>query len=68
MYDTAMVCIDIFTKYVAVVPTKGKTESDLAHGMIECLAKMGKPPQILYTDGETCIRNSGLFQKYVDEH
>ena len=68
IYDTAMVCIDIFTKYAAVAPIKGKTESDLAHGMIECFAKMGKTPQILYTNGETGIRNSGLFQKYFDEH
>ena len=62
-YDTTMVCIDVFTKYVAVVPVKGKTENDLAFGMIESIVKMGHMPQVIYTDGETGIRNSGLFQK-----
>ena len=64
LYDNAMVCADVLTEYASVVPMNGKSASDLAHGMIECLAKMGKPPQIAYTDGETSIRNSGLFQQY----
>ena len=42
IYDTAMVCIDIFTKYAAVVPIKGKTQSDVAHGMIEASRKWVK--------------------------
>ena len=46
---------------LAVIPIKGKPESDLAHGMIERFATMGKTPQISYTDDETSIRNSGLF-------
>ena len=52
-YDTAMVCIDAFSTYAAVAIIQGKTESDLA-----------KPSQTVYTDGETGIRNSGLFQNY----
>ena len=63
-YDTPRVCIDVFTKYAAVVPVKGKTENDLALGMIESIVKMGHKPQVIYTDGETGIRNRGLFQKY----
>ena len=60
-YDAAMVCVDVFTKCAAVVPIKGKTENDLASGMIESIVKMGNKPQLIYTDGETGIRNSGLF-------
>ena len=67
-YDTAMLCIDAFTKYCAIVPIKSKNESELALGFIECMNKMGKPPKVIYTDGETGIRNSGLFQKYFDEN
>lgn len=63
-----MVCIDDFSKYAAAVPIHGNTENDLALGMIESIAKMGKPPQIIYTDGERSIRNNGLFQKYVNEN
>ena len=59
-----MVRIEVFTKYAAVVPVKGKTENDLALGMIESIVKMGHKPQAIYTDGETGIRNRGLFQKY----
>ena len=40
-YDTTMVCIDIFTKYAAVVPVEGKSENDLAFGMIESIVKDG---------------------------
>ena len=41
-YEAAMVCVDVFTKYAAVVPVKGKTENDLALGVIESIVKMGK--------------------------
>ena len=29
---------------------------------------MGQPPNIMYTDGKTSIRNNGLFQKYFNEN
>ena len=67
-YDAAMVCVDVFTKYAAVVPVKGKTENDLALGVIESIVKMGKKPQVIYMDGETGIRNSKLFEKYFTEN
>ena len=40
-YEAAMVCIDAFTKYAAIVPVKGKSENDLALGVIESIVKMG---------------------------
>ena len=67
-YDMAMLCTDPFTKYCAIVPIKSKNESELALGFIECMNNMGKPPKVVYTDGETGIRNSWLFQKYFDEN
>ena len=30
--------------------------------------KIGKPPGVFYTDGETGTRNNKLFQKYFDEN
>ena len=36
--------------------------------MTSAVVKMGKPPKIVFTYGETGIRNSDLFKKYVDEH
>ena len=62
-----MICIDILWKFCVIVPIKGKTESDLALGFIECMNKMGDPPKVIMTDGEGAIQNSGLFQKYFAE-
>ena len=40
-----------------------KRTSELALGLIECINKMGGKPNIIYTDGETGIRNSEIFEK-----
>ena len=64
-YDTTMVCVDVFTKYAAVVPVNGKSENVLALGVIESIAKMSKKPQVIYLDSESGIRNSRLFQKVL---
>ena len=64
-YDTVMVCVDVFTKYAAVVPVDGKSENDLSLGVIESIAKMSKKPQVIYLDSESGIRNSRLFQKVL---
>ena len=59
-YEMAMLCTYAFTKNCVIVLTKSNNESELALGFIECMNKMGKPPKVVYTDGETAIRNSGL--------
>ena len=41
-----------------------RTRANFALGLIECINKMGGKPRIIYTDGETGIRNSELFDKY----
>ena len=61
-YTVALVCIDVLSKYAVVEPIKGKTQEDLAYGMISAFVKMGKPPKVIYMDGEIAIRNSGLFK------
>ena len=49
-----------------VAPIKGKKEEDLASGMIECLNKMGKKPEIIYTDDEGAM-NKEAIQKYLKD-
>lgn len=66
-FRVGMLMIDIFSKYMAVVPIKSKKEGDVASGLIECLHKMGGKPQILYTDGETAL-NTDAIQTYLKEH
>ena len=44
-YDAKMICIDAFNKHCAIEPIKGKSDSDLALGLFECMNKMGNPPK-----------------------
>ena len=67
-YEERMLCIDICSKYCAIVLIKGKTESDLALGFVECMNKMGGPPQVIMTYGEGAIKNSGLFFKSISRN
>ena len=50
----------------SVLPIKGKTEGDVASGMIECLHKMGKKPKIIYSDDETALSTDAI-QKYLKD-
>ncbi len=59
--------IDIFTRYLAVVAIKSRSEGDVASALIECLNKMGHKPEILYTDDETALSSSSI-QKYLKEN
>ena len=54
-YEGGMMCIDVFAKYVVFVPPAGKTEGDLFHGILECVAKMGHRPKVLYVDAEPTV-------------
>ena len=50
-------------KYCDIVPLKSNTETKLTLSFIQCMNKMGKPPKIVHTDGETTIKNNVLFRK-----
>ena len=63
-----MIFIDIFNKYCSICLVQATNKSELAFGLIECINKMGGKPNIIYTDGETGIRNSDIFAKYFDEN
>ena len=65
-FEQGMLCIDIFTKYAVVVPIKSKAEDDIAAGIIECIHKMGKKPEILYTDDEGALHKPSI-QTYFKE-
>ena len=65
-FRVCLLMIDVFDKFMHVVPIKGKKEEDLASGMIECLNKMGKKPEIIYTDDEGAM-NKEAIQKYLKD-
>ena len=54
-YRVGLLMIDIFTKYMVVVPISSKGEGDIASGMMEALKKMNGKPELLYTDDETAL-------------
>ena len=68
-YEIAMRCIDVLTKYCVIAIIKSNNKSELPLGFIECTNKMGKPPKVVYTNGEVGVRNTGIFQKnFNDNH
>ncbi len=66
-YKVGMVCIDIFTKYLVVVPIKSRNQNDVADGLIQCLNKMGKLPKFIYSDDETSLR-ADKIKIFLAEH
>ena len=65
-FKVGLLMIDIFTKYMVVIPIKSKSEGDIAAGMIEGLYKMNGKPELLYTDDETAL-NTQAIQDYLKE-
>ena len=65
-FKVGMIMIDIFSKYMWVVAIKSKSEGDVAAGLLECFHKIGKKPEILYTDDEGSL-SSIAIQKYLKE-
>jgi len=61
-YKIGMLMIDIFTKYMVVVPIASKSEKtgDITSGLLECLNKMGKKPEIVYSDNELGLRTEAV--------
>ena len=65
-FRVGMLTIDVFDKFMHVVPISGKTEEDLASGITECIHKMGKKPKIVYTDDEGALSKESI-QTYFKE-
>ena len=61
-----MICIDIFTKYLNVVPIASKQPADMLAGIMENLKKMGKKPKMIYVDDEGSFNNQSVID-YLDE-
>ena len=65
-YKVGMMMIDVFSKYMVVLPLTGKTEGDIGAGLIEGFVKMGTP-EFLYTDDETALSTEAM-KTYFKEH
>ena len=65
-FNAGALIIDVFSKFMVVVPIKSTKEGDVASGLIECLNKTGGKPKLLYTDDEPAL-SSNSIQQYLKE-
>ena len=65
-FRIGLVMIDIFSKFAVVVPIKSKQPPDLLAGIMEGINKMGKKPELVYSDEEGSL-NSGVLKEYLDK-
>ena len=67
-FKAGALMIDVFSKYMVVVPVKSTKEGDVASGLIECLNKMGGKPKFLYTDDEPALSSNSIRQYLQEEN
>jgi hypothetical protein len=48
----ALLCIDVFSKYIAVVPLKSKKPDDVLKGLKDIFSLMTSKPDKIFTDEE----------------
>ena len=65
-FRIGLVVIDIFSKFAVVVPITSKQPPDLLAGIMEAINKMGKKPELVYSDEEGSL-NSGVLKEYFDK-
>ena len=66
-FRVGAITIDVFSKFMVIVPIKSKNEGDVASALIEGFNKMGGKPKLLYTDDETALSTKSI-QDYLKEH
>ena len=69
-FNLGSLMVDVFSKYMIVVPIKSKSEGDVASALIEGFNKMGRRKcKLLYTDDEGALNtNYKSIQDYLKEH
>ena len=66
-YKLAMCAIDAFTRFLTVVPLKGKNEANFLAGLMECFKNLGGKPKVIYADQEGSF-NGKYVQQYLKEN
>ena len=59
--------IDIFTKFVVVIPIKNKTPDEILEALKKGFDKMGGKPECIYSDNEGSF-NANIIIKYLKEN
>ena len=59
--------IDIFTKYVVVIPIHTKQPDEILQALKDGFEKMGRKPETMYSDNEGSF-NSNIVKKYLKDN
>ena len=66
-YTIGLLLVDIFTKWLTVVPVKSKQADDILEAIKKGIKQMGdKPPEMLYTDEEGSFHSKQAETYYKD--
>ena len=65
-FRIGLICIDIFSKYLIVVPIKSKEPPDVLAGLMESITKMDGKPKMLYTDEEGSFYSKTIME-YLEQ-
>ena len=65
-YKIGLLMIDIFSKYMTVVPLKTKQPLDVLEGIKQCIKNMGENPISIYTDDEGSFNSKQVKQYFLD--
>ena len=67
MYAQALLMVDIFSKYIVIIPIKTKQIHDVAKSIEEGIRRMGGKPETIYSDIEGAFVSNEI-QKYVRDN
>jgi hypothetical protein len=65
-YKIGLLMIDIFSKYMTVVPLNTKQPLDVLEGIKQCIKNMGENPISIYTDDEGSFNSKQVKQYFLD--
>ena len=55
IYPLGLLVVDIFSKYIAIIPCKSKQIHDVAVAIEKAIGKMGGKPETIYSDNEGAL-------------
>jgi hypothetical protein len=63
-----MIMIDVFTKYLEIIPLDAKNVDQISLGLIEGIHKRGHKPEEICTDDETALSSDAIQTYLRDNH
>ena len=55
LYKFGLLLVDIFTKFVAIIPIEDNTTANVLEGLKEAIVEMGGEPETIYSDAEGAL-------------